>query len=210
MDYEKMDDKKLVRYLRDNPNDNQGWAVLLERYHKLIWWHIIRRIGEEDHDLYQEIQYAIWDGLLHRYSRKGSVLSYVGGIIVNQVKRRQRMNTEKSHTDIGEIENTVPGLRPSPDQVAAQREATPPVSGMLNRLKPKERKMIVLQYFGYSHREIIPVLGISSVGASRKFLSKLLDRVSEHCQRLGIDADQFSDGMRALCQEGKLDEMLNC
>ncbi len=210
MNYEKMDDAQLVKYLRHNPGDDQGWSVMLKRYHKLIWWHITRRKGEEDHELYQDIQYSIWDGLLNRYSGKGSVLSYVGNIIVNQINRNQRMRTKEPQAELEEIANTVPDADPTPEQAAIQKEAAPRVSDMLDQLKPKERKMLILQYFGYSHKDIAPILEIKSAGASRKYLSKLLHKVSNKCQRGGIGPDQFLHGMRILNRLGELYEMLGC
>ena len=74
--YEKMVDAKLVKHLRRNSGDDQGWAAMLKCYHRLIWWHIIHHTGEEDHGLYRDIQYAVRDGLINRYSGSGSVLSY--------------------------------------------------------------------------------------------------------------------------------------
>ena len=207
MNYENMDDARLVKHLRRNPGDDQGWAILLERYHKLIWWHV-HRSGEDDEELYQDIQYAIWDGLLNRYSGKGSVLSYVGGIIVNQVKRKQRMDVQEPQAELDEIADVVPDPDPTPDQAAIENEAAPRVSDMLKNLKPKEQKMLILQYLGHSHKDIASILGISSVGASRKFLSKLLGKVSYNCDHAGIDSTQFLYGMRILNRLGELYAML--
>lgn len=207
MDYEKMDDAELVKHLRRNPEDEQGWAILLKRYHKLIWWHI-HRAGENDEDLYQDIQYALWNGLLNRYSGEGKVSAYVGGIIVNQVKRKKRMGIQEPQAELDEIADVVSDPGPPPDEAVIENEAAPQISDMLKSLKPKERKMLILQYLGHSHKDIAGILGISSVGASRKFLSKLLGKVSYSCERAGIDAIQFSYGMRVLNRLGELYAML--
>ena len=177
MNDEAMDDEAFVRYLKKHPDDQDGWEALLQRYHRLIWSCIPNRDTDAD-DLYQEIQFAIWDGLLNRYSGKGKVVSYVGGIISNKVKGRGRMQRRESLEDeFEEITGNIPDLRPTsnPEQHALHQEAAAKVAGLLQRLKPKEQKMLILQYFGYTHKEIIRILGIRSVGAARKFLSKLLN-----------------------------------
>ncbi len=205
--YSSMDDASLVRHLRQDPGDDEGWAILFKRYHKLIWWHI-HRTGENDEELYQDIQYAIWDGLLNRYSGEGKVSSYVGGIIVNQVKRKKRMDIQEPQAELDEIADVVPDPDPTPDQAVIENEAAPQVSDMLKNLKPKEQKMLILQYLGHSHKDIAGILGISSVGASRKFLSKLLGKVSYSCERAEIDSTQFLYGMRVLNRLGELYAML--
>ena len=201
MNYEEMDNVKLVKHLRRNSGDDQGWAVMLKRYHRLIWWHIIHRTGEEDHELYKDIQYAIWDGLTNGYSGRGSVLSYVSSIIVNQVKSKQGMRTEEPKLKLDESAD-------APDQADMEYEATRRVSDILHRLKPKEQKMLILQYIGHKHQDIVRILRISSTGASRKCLSRLLDKVSYYSQRSGINPERLLYGMRVLNRLGELYEML--
>ena len=201
MNYEKMDDVKLAKHLRRNSGDDQGWVVMLKRYHKLIWWYIIHHTGEEDHELYRDIQYAIWDGLANRHNGRGSVLSYVSSIIVNQVKSKQGMRTEEPKLKLDESAD-------APDQSDMESEAAQSVLDILNRLKPKERKMLILQYIGHSHEEIVHMLSISSIGADIKYTSRLLDKVSYYSQRSGISPERLLYGIRALNRLGEFYEML--
>jgi RNA polymerase sigma factor (sigma-70 family) len=210
MNYEKMDDERLVKYLRSNSEDSQGWTALLKRYHKLIWWHIARYGGGEDHDLYRDIQYAIWYGLRHHYRAEGSVQSYIGSIIANQVKQNRRANLKEPQVELEEIAGAMADTGSAPDQEIMDEETAKRVSGLLKQLKPKERRMLILRYLKYSHKEISSILGIRSEGASRKFLSKLMLKLSEEWQSAGVDAEELLSGMCALYQEGRLDEMLSC
>jgi RNA polymerase sigma factor (sigma-70 family) len=209
--YTKLNDESLVRYLRKHPDDQAGWEAFLQRYERLIHSRIPNWVPDAS-DLHQEIQLAIWDGVLNRYSGKGTVLSYVGNIIVNQVRWSKRLEIRESlEADYEQLaENRVDEMQPPPLQKVIREEAGIKIEGLLQRFNPKERKMLILQYFGYRHKEICPLLGILSEGASRTFLSKLLSKVRETSKSLKIDAPLFAEGMRKLCEEGKLHEMLTC
>lgn len=210
MNYNDMDDEAFVRYLRKHPNDEEGWKGLLERYHRLIWSRIPYRDTNAE-DLYQEIQFAIWDGLLNRYGGEGTVLSYVGGIIANKVKGRSRIQLKESLAEEPDedIAGNIPDPRANPAQQTIQKEAGSKTEELLQRLKLKEKKMAILRYLGQGHKEICQILNIRSEGASRKFLNKLIKKIKTHCEQLGIDPDQFREGMQSLFEEGKHHEILS-
>ena len=202
MNHEKMNDAKLVRHLRRNPGDDQGWATILRRYNNLIWHNILHRTGEEDHELYRDVQYAIWDGLLNQYTGKGSVLSYISGIIADQVKSEQQTEPDEITDANANSED--------PDQATLQSEAASRVSALLDRLKLKERKMLILQYFGHSHKDISRILGFRSVRISRRSFYISLNKVSDCCWHLGMNSKQLSYGITILRNMGELYEVLGC
>jgi RNA polymerase sigma factor (sigma-70 family) len=215
MNYTKMDDTTLVRHLRKHPGEQAGWMVLLARYQRLIRYHIKGLADTED--LYQDIQLAIWDGLLHRYTFKGKVVSYVGSIIMNHVKQRlkgaQRMQIIEPTTDetMQDIIERIPdtGHLANPSGETIGRESGRRIADLLGRLNPKEQKMLILRYMGYAHEPLCPMLGIKSAGASRKFLTQLVKKIAAHCLKLGIVGEDFRAGMFALFQEGTLHEILS-
>ena len=118
------------------------------------------------------------------------------------------MDIQEPQAELDEIADVISDPGPPPDEAVIENEAAPQVSDMLKSLKPKERKMLILQYLGHSHKDIANILEISSVGASRKFLSKLLSKVSYSCEHAGIDSTQFLYGMRVLNRLGELYAML--
>ena len=202
MNYEKMNDAKLVRHLRRNPGDDQGWATILRRYNNLIWHNILHRTGEEDHELYQDVQYAIWNGLLDQYTGKGSVISYISGVIADQTRNRQQPESDEITDANANPEDS--------DQAALQSEAASRVSDLLNRLKLKERKMLILRYFGYSYKDISRILGFSSVLIPRRSFYRSLNKVSDCCWHLGMNSKQLSYGITILRNMGELYEVLSC
>jgi RNA polymerase sigma factor (sigma-70 family) len=211
MNYKETDDLPLVNHLREHPNDQQGWQVLLERYDRLIWYWM-PNTDEDAKDLRQEIQIAIWDGLLNRFEGTGTVLSYVGSVIVNKVKGRRRgALREVLGNEVDEIANQIPDSHPEADpaQHATNQEAGKQIANLLQHLKAKEQKMLILRYLGYDHHEIHLTLNIKTEGASRKFLHKLVKKITKHCLKLGIDPAGFKAGMLTLFEEGELHEILS-
>jgi RNA polymerase sigma factor (sigma-70 family) len=209
MDYSEMDDEKLVRYLRKHTTDDAGWMVLLERYDRLIWSYLPRN-DPDAQDLHQEIQIAIRQGLLERFSGEKKVISYIGGVIRNKVLGRYRMKTRETlDTEYDQLAPNLADTRPTPEQQVLQQEAAVEVEKLLNRLKPKEQQVLILRYFGYDHKEIARIVGIRSDGASRRFLNKFKPKIPKFCQQLDIDPEQFKEGLSILCEEGKLHEILD-
>lgn len=207
MNHEKMNDEELVKHLRNDPSSEKGWESLLNRYHRLIWHYIPKDCGDPD-DLYQEIQMAVWHGILHNYRGKGSVLSYIATIARNQ--RSSYIRSFRKHPDMVEVQYDVPSGNSLQLEKIIEDESSSLILELLHELKVKERKMLMLRYFGYRHNEIAKVLGIESDGASRKYFHKLTNRIQRLCQKRRIGPGQFSEGMRKLYQKGDLHEMLNC
>jgi RNA polymerase sigma factor (sigma-70 family) len=209
MNYEQLDDSELVRYLRKHPDDQDGWKVMLGRHNRLIWKRIYR--FRDADDLYQEIMLAIWKGLLYQYSGKGSVFSYIAGIVYRQAMKAYGQETRTPQPVSDEEEEAafenIPDPHADAERHALLQEARRMFKPFFQRLRPREREVLILRAFEYEHLEIGRMLGITA-NASRQFQFKAEKKLAAYCEKLGIDIVKLKSGMVALFEEGELHEIL--
>lgn len=141
------------------------------RHHEAVFRYLQRLTGDEDtaDDLAQEA----FVRLLNHDVDGEKVRSWLFTVATNLVRDRARTRTRRAR--LRETPDLDPDTPESPDESLAREERKERVRRALDRLKPRDREMLLMREEGFSYAEIAEATGVkeTSVGA---LLARALDR----------------------------------
>jgi RNA polymerase sigma-70 factor (ECF subfamily) len=171
-------DEDLMERVRTG--DASAFEIIVDRHSDVAFSLAYRMCGRRGmaEDIVQEAFLSLWRSGA-RYDRtRGSVRSWVLGVVHNRaidLFRRDSVRTSKDVVDEGAVER-LPAAE-STEREAERREEASHVHTALSGLPADQRKVIELAYFGgFSHSQIAEMLGLPAgtvKGRMRLGLTKL-------------------------------------
>lgn len=147
-----LSDEQLIKKYLDG--DEESLALLIERYFKLIYSFIFRSISnrEEAEDLTQEVFLKAWSSI-KRFDQQKSFKTWIYTIARNRVIDflRKKKNTTISATvdedgEAQDILSTIADERISALAELEQQELNEELMGVLSKLSPEERMLVLLYH----------------------------------------------------------------
>jgi RNA polymerase sigma-70 factor (ECF subfamily) len=177
-------DEELMRLVQDG--DPRAFELVYDRHGGAAFSLAYRMVGTRPaaEDISQEAFLSIWRSRLRYVPERGSVRTWVLGIVHNRAIDALRRNTvhERRRADIEGIEERHEAPERTDVEVARREEARQ-VRGALEELPEEQVKVIELAYFGgFSHSEIADILGMpmgTVKGRMRLGLEKMRRRLAE-------------------------------
>jgi len=164
--------------------DTAAFAALYDRYGRRAW-SLARRICVDDglaEDVVQEAFLALWRGASRYDGARGSVRSWVLGIVHNRAidaLRRTLVHEKRRASDEG-LDRTVPAEERT-EVEAVRNDDARFVRAAMDTLPTDQRRVVELAYFsGYTHTEIAEVIDVplgTVKGRMRLGLRKLRDEL---------------------------------
>lgn len=171
-------DEDLMERVRTG--DARAFEIIVDRHTDVAFSLAYRMCGRRvmAEDIVQESFVSLWRSGT-RYDRtRGSVRSWVLGVVHNRaidLFRRDSVRTSKDVVDDGTVER-LPSAE-STEREAERRDEASQVRTALSALPEEQRKVIELAYFGgFSHSQIAEMLGLPAgtvKGRMRLGLTKL-------------------------------------
>jgi RNA polymerase sigma-70 factor, ECF subfamily len=164
----------------------RAFELLFDRHGGAAFSLAYRMVGDRvaAEDISQEAFLSIWRSRMRYDSARGSVRTWVLGIVHNRaidaLRRGASHERRSEQLDVVEERHEAPERT---DVEAARREEARSVRSALDTLPPDQRRTIELAYFGgFSHSQIAELLDepIGTIkGRMRLGLGKLRDQLSE-------------------------------
>jgi RNA polymerase sigma-70 factor, ECF subfamily len=171
-------DEDLMERVRTG--DASAFEIIVDRHSDVAFSLAYRMCGRRGmaEDIVQESFLSLWRSGA-RYDRtRGSVRSWVLGVVHNRaidLFRRDSVRTSKDVVDDGAVERLA--AADSTEREAERRDEASQVRTALSSLPEEQRKVIELAYFGgFSHSQIAEMLGLPAgtvKGRMRLGLTKL-------------------------------------
>ena len=166
--------------------DPRAFELLYDRHGGAAFSLAYRMVGNRNaaEDVAQEAFLSIWRSRLRYQPERGSVRTWVLGIVHNRAidALRRSLVHERRRTSAEGIEERQEATERTDVEVARREEARQ-VQGALDTLPEDQRRTIELAYFGgFSHSQIADMLGtpIGTVkGRMRLGLEKMRQQLSE-------------------------------
>lgn len=171
-------DEDLMQLVRDG--DARAFEVIFERHAGAAFSLAYRMCGRRTmaEDVVQEAFLSLWRSGA-RYDRaRGSVRSWVLGVVHNRAIDAFRREVVKDRRDVHDdgIAERLPALQMTDTEVERRDDARQ-VRGALGELPPDQRQVIELAYFGgFTHSQIAKILDLPAgtvKGRMRLGLTKL-------------------------------------
>jgi RNA polymerase sigma-70 factor (ECF subfamily) len=149
-------DEELMRLVQRA--DPRAFGLVYDRHCDAAFGLAYRMVGTRGlaEDVVQEAFLALWRGASRYDGARGSVRSWILGIVHNRAidaLRRSLVHERRRASDEG-VERTVPSVERT-DAEAIRRDDARFVRAALGALPPDQRKVVELAYFsGYTHTEI--------------------------------------------------------
>jgi RNA polymerase sigma-70 factor (ECF subfamily) len=177
-----MADEELMMLVRRA--DSRAFALVYDRHCDAAFGLAYRMVGTRGlaEDVVQEAFLALWRGAARYDAARGSLRSWVLGIVHNRAidaLRRTLAHERRRASDEG-LERTVPAVDRT-DAEALRKDDARFVRAALQTLPADQRRVVELAYFsGYTHTEIAEVIDVplgTVKGRMRLGLRKLRDEL---------------------------------
>jgi len=165
--------------------DEASFEVLYDRHGKIAWSLAFRLLGDRDaaEDLVQEAFLAVWNGAEGFSSVRGSVRTWVLGIVHHRAIDRLRQGAASRRRQ--EALEQVAALEPdAPDaaEIALARVEASRVQHALADVPGDQLQVLRLAYYGgYTHHEIADMLSLP-LGTVKSRMRLGLDRVRKNLE----------------------------
>ena len=165
--------------------DEASFEVLYDRHGKIAWSLAFRLLGDRDaaEDLVQEAFLAVWNGAQGFSSVRGSVRTWVLGIVHHRAIDRLRQGAASRRRQ--EALEQVAALEPdAPDaaEIALARVEASRVQHALADVPGDQLQVLRLAYYGgYTHHEIADMLSLP-LGTVKSRMRLGLDRVRKNLE----------------------------
>ncbi|HEY5976289.1 MAG TPA: sigma-70 family RNA polymerase sigma factor [Solirubrobacterales bacterium] len=181
---ERLADEELMPLIADKQPD--AFEVFYDRHGKVAFSLAYRIVGERAaaEDVIQEAFISVWRSGARFDRAKGSVRSWMLGIVRNRAIDLLRSKTGRAPLDFDD--DSILEQRRAPQMTEAEalrNETAEEVRGAIGELPGEQSKVIELAYFGgFSHSEISDMLGIplgTVKGRMRLGLEKIRGELAE-------------------------------
>jgi RNA polymerase sigma-70 factor (ECF subfamily) len=180
-------DEELMRLVRRA--DPQAFAAVYDRHCDAAFGLAYRMVGTRGvaEDVVQEAFLALWRGAARYDAARGSVRSWILGIVHNRAidaLRRTMVHERRRASDEG-LERTVASVERT-DIEAIRNEESRFVRAALDALPPDQRRVVELAYFsGYTHTEIAEAID-APLGTVKGRMRLGLQRLRHELDREGV------------------------
>lgn len=130
------------------------------------------RSGEDYEDLRQDVLVNIWNGL-DRFRGDSSVSTWIYRVALNTCVSSQRKARQRNEMSMHDLYNELYDNSPAEDV-----ERYRLMYGLVRRLRPMDRSVMLMWLDGKSYEEIAGVAGLSREGVASR-LKRSKDRLSE-------------------------------
>ncbi|MDQ3985639.1 MAG: RNA polymerase sigma factor [Actinomycetota bacterium] len=172
-----LDDRELVE--KAKAGDVDAYAVLVERY-QAVAHRVAFLIAGGSGDAEDAVQEAMVKAFyaLGRFRAEAEFRPWILKIVANEAKNRRRRAKRQADLALRVGEERASGdAAPSPEVAALEEERRTGLLRAVNRLKEKDRTVVVLRYFmEMSEAETAEILGVA-VGTVKSRLSRALGRL---------------------------------
>jgi RNA polymerase sigma-70 factor (ECF subfamily) len=177
-DLQALADEDLMTRVQEG--DPRAFEIIFDRHADVAFSLAYRMCGRRAtaEDIVQEAFLSLWRSGARYDSTRGSVRSWVLGVVHNRaidVFRRNHVRTGKDVSDDDAVERLA--AAESTEHAVEQREDAAQIRSALNELPAEQRQVIELAYFGgFSHTQIADVLKLPAgtvKGRMRLGLTKL-------------------------------------
>ncbi len=190
-DIRNLADEEVMQLVQDGKP--RAFEVLYDRHGGAAFSLAYRMVGQRTaaEDITQEAFLSIWRSRLRYDQARGSVRTWVLGIVHNRAidSLRRNVGHDRRRESMEGIEERFEA-RERTDVEAARREEAQHIRGALGTLPDEQRRTIELAYFGgFSHSQIAELLGepIGTIkGRMRLGLDKMRRELSEGYAAGGI------------------------
>jgi RNA polymerase sigma-70 factor, ECF subfamily len=180
-------DEELMRLVRRA--DPKAFALVYDRHCDAAFGLAYRMVGTRGvaEDVVQEAFLALWRGATRYDAARGSVRSWILGIVHNRAidaLRRTMVHERRRASDEG-LDRTVASVERT-DVEAIRNEESRFVRAALDALPPDQRRVVELAYFsGYTHTEIAEVID-APLGTVKGRMRLGLQRLRHELDREGV------------------------
>ncbi len=155
--------------------DTEAFSNLVETYQTPVYNLCSRMLGNAE-DAEDAAQEAFWRAYqnLKRYDPNRSFVTWLLSIAAHYCIDQQRKKRLPA-VDMETLpEEVIPDNLPTPEHITFSRNASDGISGVLAKLNPDDRVVIILKYwYDYSEAEIAETMGITpSAAKSRLFRAR--------------------------------------
>jgi RNA polymerase sigma-70 factor (ECF subfamily) len=173
--------------------DREAFALIVQKYMKPAYYVALGYVGTPD-DALDISQDAFVNAFRHikRFDSSKSFFPWFYSILKNlcmnhltRVRRRREDSIDAMEEDEGQV--SIPVETVNPEAHAVRRDLEQKLGRALQRLRPKDREIIILQHFqDYSYQEIADLLGIpigtvmSRLYSARRALRRELELAGVH------------------------------
>jgi len=176
------DNELLRRYVEDG--SEAAFAELVQRHVNLIYSAAVRLMGGDTH-LAQDVAQTVFTALarkapqLLRHPTLGGWLHTATHFAAHKLRRGEHRRQVREQEIFAMQDQTQP-------EPSAWEQLRPELDDAVNRLKARERDLLLLHYFSdKSHGEIAELLGMNE-DTARKRVARTLEKLRNHFSRRGV------------------------
>jgi RNA polymerase sigma-70 factor (ECF subfamily) len=144
--------------------DNAARTELVMRHGRRLFGLAAALLGGGDadvNDVVQETFLAAFDGGLKAFKGDASLATWLGGVLVNRVRKLRRYRQSRPAGALDEVERQIADDEQAPPGPATQVERRLDVAAMLDSLPPDYREVIVLrEWQQMSYAQMASALGV--------------------------------------------------
>jgi RNA polymerase sigma-70 factor (ECF subfamily) len=157
MTYENHDDKQLIEGITEQ--DRGALSALYDRYSNTVYslaMHMLKDSGAAE-EVTQDVFFNIWRKAASYHNQRGTVTAWLFSIAhhraIDELRRRKRDQTHVQHGV--DLTNRPSDGSDDPVAYAKQQFERSHLKNALGNLRPEQREVVVLAYFGgLTHSEI--------------------------------------------------------
>lgn len=154
--------------------DPVNFETAFDRYHDAVYRYLHRLTGNPDEA--EELTQETFVRLLEHEVDGDKTKSWLFTVAKNLVRDRSR--TRRRRAELAEGEDLGPADPETPEEVLRRSDRRRTVREALDRLKPRDREMLLMREEGFSYAEIADVVGVATTSVGT-LLSRALRRFAD-------------------------------
>ena len=177
---------------RCKKGDREAFASIVQHYMKPAYYVALGYVGKPD-DALDLSQDAFVNAFRHirRFDSSKSFFPWFYSILknlcmnhLNRIRRRREDSIDEMAEEEGQV--CIPIETVSPEESVVRKELEVKIGQALQRLRPREREIIILQHFqDYSYQEIADLLGIP-IGTVMSRLYSARQSLKRELEKMGV------------------------
>lgn len=156
------------------------FETAFDRHHEAVFRYLHRLTG--DPDAAEELTQEAFVRLLEHEVDGASTKSWLFTVARNLVRDRAR--TRRRRAELTEGEDLGPTDPETPDEALRRSDRKRAVHRALDRLKPRDREMLLMREEGFSYAEIADATGVAATSVGT-LLSRALRRLADAYEETG-------------------------
>lgn len=154
--------------------DPVNFETAFDRYHDAVYRYLHRLTGNPDEA--EELTQETFVRLLEHEVDGDKTKSWLFTVARNLVRDRSR--TRRRRAELAEGEDLGPADPETPEEALRRSDRLRTVRDALDRLKPRDREMLLMREEGFSYAEIADAVGVASTSVGT-LLSRALRRFAD-------------------------------